>query len=115
MPALLALSIALHHGDKLLQSVGRGFGRPAGLAIDLSGGKLYFGDTLGTGGRGEILRADLDGTDLEVIYDPFSTLFSPLDVELGPNLAVSEPTSQSLAIFAVASLFAARRFRRRRG
>ena len=50
--------------------VSRGFGRPAGLAIDVSGDKLYFGDTLGTGGRGEILRANLDGSSLSVIYDP---------------------------------------------
>ncbi len=77
--------------------VSRGFGRPAGLAIDLSGGKLYFGDTLGTSGRGEILRANLDGTSLGVIYDPGSTLFAPLDVELGPALGVPEPCSVMLA------------------
>ncbi len=93
--------------------VSRGFGRPAGLAVDLSGGKLYFGDTLGTGGRGEILRADLDGTDLEIIYDPFSTLFSPLDLELGPDVAIPEPTSQLLAFFAVATSIAVRQVRRR--
>ncbi|MEX2169873.1 MAG: hypothetical protein WD851_11230 [Pirellulales bacterium] len=82
--------------------VSRGFGRPAGLDIDLSGGKLYFGDTLGTGGRGQILRANLDGTDLEVIYDSGSTLFAPLDLELGPDVAVPEPTSLALATVAFA-------------
>jgi hypothetical protein len=82
--------------------VSRGFGRPAGLAIDVAAGQLYFGDTLGTNGRGEILKANLDGTGLTVIYDPFSTLFSPLDVELGPDVAIPEPTSFTL----VALLFA---------
>jgi hypothetical protein len=94
--------------------VSRGFGRPAGLAIDVSGGKLYFGDTLGTGGRGEILQADLDGSDLEIIYDSFSTLFSPLDIEFGPNVAVPEPGSLAMAAVAVlASTLAYGRRRRR--
>jgi hypothetical protein len=82
--------------------VSRGFGRPAGLAIDLSDSKLYFGDTLGTGGRGELVRANLDGTGVAVIYDSFSTLFSPLDVELGPDAAIPEPASCTLALFLIA-------------
>ncbi len=73
--------------------VSRGFGRPAGLAVDLSGGQLYFGDTLGTNGRGQILRADLDGGNLDVIYDSFSTLFAPLDLEFGPGAVLAGDTN----------------------
>lgn len=86
--------------------VSRGFGRPAGLAIDLADSKLYFGDTLGTGNRGEILKANLDGTGLSVIYDPGSTVFSPLDVELGPDIAIPEPAGFMLGMVA-AALYAA--------
>jgi hypothetical protein len=68
--------------------VNRGFGRPAGLAIDFEGEKLYFGDTLGTGGRGEILSANLDGSNPLVIYDSGSNLFTPLDLEFDPAVAV---------------------------
>jgi DNA-binding beta-propeller fold protein YncE len=67
--------------------VARGFGRPAGLAVDFVGEKLYFGDTLGTAGRGEILSANLDGSDPLVIYPSGSSLFTPLDLELGPEVA----------------------------
>lgn len=89
--------------------VSRGFGRPAGLAIDVSGDKLYFGDTLGTGGHGEILRANLDGTSLSVIYDPGSSLFSPLDLELGPETAIPEPCSPILAGMALVACLAFRK------
>jgi hypothetical protein len=89
--------------------VSRGFGRPAGLAIDLIDSKLYFGDTLGTGGRGEILLANLDGSGLSVIYDPFSTLFTPLDVELGPETAIPEPSSLLLAAAALGLCIVRRR------
>jgi len=70
--------------------VSRGFGRPAGLAVDLTGGKLYFGDSLGVGGRGEILSANLDGSDALVIYPSGSSLFTPLDLEFGPDVATPE-------------------------
>ncbi len=80
--------------------VSRGFGRPAGLAIDLSDSKLYFGDTLGTGGHGELVRANLDGTGVAVIYDSFSSLFAPIDVELGPDAAIPEPASCMLMLSA---------------
>jgi hypothetical protein len=69
--------------------VSRGFGRPAGLAVDLAGGKLYFGDTLGASSHGQIVKANLDGSDAITIVDG-STLFSPLDVELGPDIATPE-------------------------
>jgi hypothetical protein len=70
--------------------VTRGFGRPVGLAVDFTGGKLYFGDSLGTGGRGEILIANLDGSDAHVIYDSGSNVFTPLDLEFGPEVATPE-------------------------
>ncbi len=70
--------------------VSRGFGRPAGIAVDVTGGKLYFGDSLGVGGRGEILSANIDGSSPLVIYPSGSTLFSPLDLEFGPDVATPE-------------------------
>jgi hypothetical protein len=77
----------------------------------MSGGKLYFGDTLGTGGRGEILRANLDGTSLSVIHDAGSSLFSPLDVELGPETAVPEPCGTMLAGVLIACVALRNRWR----
>ena len=70
--------------------VTRGFGQLAGLAVDLTGGKLYFGDSREVGGRGEIVSANLDGSDALVIYASGSTLFTPLDVEIGPGVATPE-------------------------
>ncbi len=65
--------------------VSRGFGRPAGLAIDFNAGQLYFGDTLGNNGRGQILSADIEGGEAVLVYDSFSTLFAPADLEFGPG------------------------------
>ncbi len=98
-------------GSGLTTLVSRGFGRPAGLAIDFASERLFFGDTLGTSGRGQILSANLDGSDLTIILDRGSTLFAPVDLELG--IPVPEPQAWHLATPALAAwLWLAARRRR---
>jgi len=102
-------------GSNLTTLSARGFGRPTGIAVDFDQGDVFFGDALGTGGIGEILRVNTDGTtptaSPEIIFSFGSTLYSPFDLEFG---TVPEPGSLTVAGLAVLGLTARRRPRRDR-
>jgi len=48
---------------------------------------------LGTNGRGQILSADIDGGKAVLVYDSFSTLFAPADLEFGPGAVLAGDTN----------------------
>jgi hypothetical protein len=102
-------------GSALTTLSARGFGRPTGIAVDFDRGDVFFGDALGTGGQGEILRVNADGTtptaSPEIIFSFASTLYLPQDLEFG---TVPEPGSVTILTLAVVGLAARRRPRRDR-
>ena len=67
-----------------VQDILTGFGRPTGITLDISRGKIYWTDSDRAGGYG-ILRMNLDGTNVEtlVVGEPFVGEQMALDISGG--------------------------------
>lgn len=92
-------------GTSLTTLSDRGFGKPSGIALDIDGGYVYFGDTLGTGGKGEILRVKTDGSTPSgsptILFDFGNNAYDPYDLEFG---VIPEPATCMLACLGLLTL-----------
>ena len=99
-------------GTALTTLSDRGFGRPTGIALDLAGGDVFWADTLGTGGKGEILRVSTDGSTPvampEILFDFGNAAYDPYDLELA---TIPEPATALLAVAGMICLSLRRRRR----
>ena len=68
-----------------VQDILTGFGRPTGITLDISSGKIYWTDSNRAGRNGSIQRMNLDGTNVEplVVGKPFVGDQITLDISGG--------------------------------
>ena len=62
-----------------------GLDAPRGLAVDLTGGKMYWTDLGAVRGMGSIQRANLDGTDVEVLVPGVAGPYGGLALDVAGN------------------------------